>query len=224
MEKINLLIVDDHQLIREGILKMFDDVTDIHITGTAADGNEAYEKINCLEPDVVLIDISMPGLFGDQVVRMVKNERDDIKFLVMTVYDSDLYIYKSFNAGAEGFIAKDAGKEEILEAIYKIAAGGRFCSKYETGEKLDEFLDGFENRTFANQNYETLFLTTREKEVILKLQEGKDTALIADEMFISRKTVNTHQMNIYGKLGVKNLQELFALINRDEKIKRMLRE
>ena len=85
MDKIELFVVDDHQLIREGIMKIFTEVSDIEIVGTAADGEEALKKILDLEPDVVLIDISMPGLFGDQVIRMVKNDRDDIKFLVMTV-------------------------------------------------------------------------------------------------------------------------------------------
>ena len=224
MVSVKLFVADDHQLIRDGITKMFEDVTDIEIIGTAADGEEALKKILLLEPDIVLIDISMPGLFGDQVVRMVKNERDDIKFLVITVYDSDLYIYKSFNAGAEGFITKDAGKEEILEALRKIAAGGRYCRKFNTDEKLTAFLDSFLRANYIKQDYDNSLLTGREKEIVNKMREGKENAVIAGELFLSPKTVRVHVVNIFRKLNVKNDRELYALVISDEKLKKMLEE
>lgn len=224
MDKIELFVVDDHQLIREGIMKMFNEVSDIKIVGTAADGEEALKKILDLEPDVVLIDISMPGLFGDQVIRMVKNERDDIKFLVMTVYDSDLYIYKTFSAGGEGFIPKDAGKEEIISAVRKIAEGGRYFRKYNSDEKLAAFLDSFEARNHSRLDYDTTLLTLREKEIAKKIKEGKENSVIAAELFISIKTVQTHLANICRKLDVTNNRELYALIISDEKLKRLLGE
>jgi two-component system response regulator NreC len=217
-----LFFADDHQLIREGITKMFDDIPDIKIIGTASDGVEALNKILDLLPDIVLIDISMPGLFGDQVIRLVKKQSKEIKFLVITVYDNDLYIFKTFSAGAEGFISKDADKEELISAIRKIRDGEKYCKKFDTEEKLKDFLETFEGRNYNFQTEQNTILTSREIEIIKKIKEGKNNAQIAADLFISIKTVRHHESNIFRKLNIKHSRELLALIMNDEQLKKLL--
>lgn len=222
MDSIKLFVADDHQLIREGIIRMLNDVKGIKIVGTASDGKDAYNKIIQLKPDLVLIDISMPGLFGDEVIRFVRKENKKVKFIVITVFDSDLFIYKCFSAGCDGFISKSEGKDEMLNAISKIMAGERYCTKYNSDEALNRLLENFNNKSFQTRNYSDFGFTRRQKEIINMMISGKKNAEIACELTLSIKTVEAHKMNILQKFGLKSINELYTLIINDERIKKML--
>lgn len=219
--RISIVIADDHRIIREGIKGLLAECEDIAVIGEACDGPEAVTLIQELKPDVVLMDISMPTLLGYEVVKEVRKSNATTRFLMITVYNTDIYFVRSYKAGAQGLIHKDPTRAELLEAIHAVYQTNAlyYCNKSE--QEIQDIL----NRYTVEANFcdpETVQLTYREKEIMKRLMNGQSYQDIADELFITYKTVERHKKNILTKYNARNTFELIVLFMNNEKMQRDL--
>jgi len=206
MSKIKILIADDHPLVRDGIKSLFNNVHDIKMVGEAENGEEALKKVKKLLPDILLTDISMPKQSGIDIAAVIKKDFPDTKTIMLSMHEDNEYIKKSIESGAKGYLSKNADKEELLLAIRTVAKGGNYFS-HDVSSIMTEQL---------NDTSSQLHLTSREKEVLKLVIEGEKSKQIADELFVSVHTVETHRTNIMHKLNVKNTAELvkYAINNK----------
>ncbi len=205
MEKIKVLIADDHAIVREGIRMILSLQDDIEVVGEAADGKEAIEKGLSLAPDVILMDIAMPGLGGLEATVEVLKSRPQSKVLVLTQYDNTEYIYRFLKAGAVGYVLKKAVGSDLVAAIRAVSIGKAFIDPLVADKVIRGFLDKPE--TAADEVlYEKL--SDREKQVLKLVAEGHTMQQIADDLSLSIKTVMTHRTNIMEKLSIHNRTEL----------------
>ncbi|MFD2529699.1 response regulator transcription factor [Polaribacter marinaquae] len=209
---INVVLADDHVLVRNGIKALLEDETGITVIGEASDGKEAIRIISTNKPDILIVDIRMPEMNGIEVVAEISKNHKEIKTLVLSMHDSEEYVVKSIQAGADGYLLKGASKEEFLKALTKIAAGG----KYFTGDVSSIIMNNFVNGN-ASAAVETKMqkelpfkLTKREKQILSLVLELKNNKDIAEELKISKRTAEVHRFNLMKKLEVKNLMELTA--------------
>ncbi|WP_299628037.1 response regulator transcription factor [uncultured Tenacibaculum sp.] len=215
MEKINVVLVDDHVLVRDGIRALLEDQEDIQVINEASNGKDALTIVKNIDHKVVLIvDIRMPEMTGIELVTLIKQQysEKEIKTLVLSMHDSEEYVVQSIQAGADGYLLKGSSKEEFLKALHKIASG----DKYFTGDVSDIIMNNFVNgktpnkiqSTAVNQTENPFKLTKRETQIlhlVLQLKNNKD---IAEELKISKRTVEVHRFNLMKKLNVKNIMEL----------------
>lgn len=211
MSIINVVLADDHVLVRDGIKALLEDQTGIVVIDEASNGIEALEVIKVNKPDVLIVDIRMPEMNGIEVVRAVSASYKDVRTLVLSMHDSEEYVVQAIQAGADGYLLKGASKEEFLKALNKVAAGG----KYFTGDVSAIIMNNFVNgNTSIDASAKTkqaelpFKLTKREKQIldlVLQLKNNKD---IAEELNISKRTAEVHRFNLMKKLEVKNLMEL----------------
>ncbi|MFN2364006.1 MAG: response regulator [Halarsenatibacteraceae bacterium] len=195
MEKTKVLVADDHELVREGICKLLDLFDNIEIVGEAGDGLEAVSKVREHFPDLVLLDLNMPRMNGINAIRKIKEISPEVKVIILTIHDDEEYIYKVTSAGAEGFIQKDITSEELQDAINRVLAGETVFPRT-VSQDLDS--EG-EQPT----DYDEL-LSNREHEVLGLLARGMSNREIAEELYISEKTVKNHVSNILRKLDVND--------------------
>ncbi len=205
MAKITVLIADDHAIVREGIRMILALHDDIEVVGEAADGREAIDKIGKLLPDVVLMDIAMPGLGGLEATLEVTKTRPETKVLVLTQYDDTEYIYRFLKAGAAGYLLKKAVGPELVSAIRTVSEGKAFLDP----AVVDRVVKGFlEQPDVAEDEISYDSLSGREKQVLKLIAEGYTSRQIADVLSLSIKTVMTHRTNVMEKLGIHNRAEL----------------
>ncbi|MGY0018792.1 response regulator [Streptomyces sp. cg35] len=193
---ITLLIVDDHPVVRDGLRGMFDSAAGFQVLGEAANGVEAVARVAELDPDVVLMDLRMPGGGGVDAIRELTRRRARAHVLVLTTYDTDSDTLPAIEAGATGYLLKDAPREELFTAV-RGAAEGRSVLSPAVASRLVTAV-----RTPTAPADETL--SSREREVLLLVSRGTSNKEIARELFISEATVKTHLTHIYAKLGVKD--------------------
>lgn len=211
MDKINVVLADDHVLVRDGIRALLEDQTNIVVMDEASDGKEALEVVAKNLPNVLIVDIRMPELNGIEVVREIHKSYRNIKTLVLSMHDSEEYVVQAIQAGADGYLLKGASKEEFLKALHNIASGGKYFTGDVSSIIMNNFVNGNVNMPSASTetSKENLFkLTKREKQIldlVLQLKNNKD---IADELQISKRTAEVHRFNLMKKLDVKNLMEL----------------
>ncbi|MGY8911431.1 MAG: response regulator [Flavobacteriales bacterium] len=208
---INVVLADDHVLVRDGIKALLEDQTGITVIDEASNGKEALEVISKNKPDVLIVDIRMPEMNGIEVVAEINKNNLDVKTLVLSMHDSEEYVLKSIQAGADGYLLKGASKEEFLKAVNKVAVGG----KYFTGDVSSIIMNNFVNgniSTVATAKKEPIELpfklTKREKQILSLVLELKNNKDIADELQISKRTAEVHRFNLMKKLEAKNLMEL----------------
>ena len=201
---INVLLVDDHDLVRAGIRKILDDVSGIKVVGEANSGEEAVKVARKLRPHVVLMDVKMPGIGGFEATRKLVRIDPDMKVLVLTICDNELYPARLLQAGAAGYITKGASMEEMVRAIKAIHAGQRYISS--------EIANRLAFRHVADKE-ESLFdlLSERELQVMMMITRGTNVQIIAESLHLSAKTVNSYRYRIFKKLKVKNDVELTLL-------------
>jgi len=211
---IKVLIADDHALLREGLRKILEMEPDIEVVGEAADGREAAEKASRLLPDVVLMDINMPGGGGLEATKMIRNRHPHINVVVLTIHDDDEYIVEMLNAGAAGYILKDVEPAKVIDAIHRVHEGESFIPSDLMTKVFREFkkLAAHSNKATAaaldqppqetDPNAERL--TSRELEVLQAIVNGKTNREIANLLFISEKTVKNHVTNILKKLDLSD--------------------
>ena len=206
MDKIRILITDDHRLVREGIEAMIAGVQDLEVVALAESGEDAINKAREHSPDIVLMDILMPGMNGVEAARWIRETHAQIRIIVLTMEISKDYVTAAIKSGVDGYLPKNIGKEILVEAIRTVHKGGRYFNDaikklifedFYTVEKLKN-----PKRVVANQ------LTKRENEVLALVASGKSNREIADVLFISAKTVETHKTHILMKLGLNNNSEL----------------
>jgi two-component system response regulator NreC len=205
MAKIRVFLTDDHTLFRQGIRTLLGSETDIEVIGESANANDAVEKAAEVRPDVVLLDISMPGMSSFQAIRELHKVRPDIKVLLLTMYDDEDYLAEGMEAGANGYILKDSPAEHLLLAIREVHRGGSYMSP----KMLAHLVDDFRSRARAEHpvpRFDTL--TGREKEVLKLLAEGNSVKEIANDLDLSLKTVETHKFNLMRKLDIHNKAQL----------------
>jgi len=205
--KITILIVDDHQIVRDGLRLIISSVPEYEVIGESSDGMAAIAAVNSLKPDIVLMDISMPKMTGIEATRQIKALHPQTRVLMLTIHKSEDQILESFNAGADGYVLKHATREELLLAIKSVHKGESFISPMVSHKVIDGFLD--RNLSIKqSSSWETL--TPRERQILKLVAEGHTNKKIADSLFISVKTVETHRSNIMSKLAIHNVQELTA--------------
>ena len=213
---IKVLLVDDHQIFRDGILSLFTDIRDIRIVGVASSAKEALEKIKLLNPDLLLLDISMPEMSGLDLMEQIKLIKKDLKILVLSMYTREEYIAHAVRAGAKGYLAKqDTTKEELTKAIREIMNNKEYFSESISSIMKSYFLETARNPE-NNRQKEIYKITTREREVLKLVVEGLSNQEIADKLYVNIRTVETHKTNILQKLQLKNSVDLvkFAIKNK----------
>jgi len=205
MQKIRVLVVDDHTIVRDGICALLSLAGDLDIVGEATNGSEALEKVGELLPDVVLMDISMPVMGGLEATRRICKDFPKTKVLVLTQYDDKEYFFPVIESGASGFISKAAASSELAAGIRSVNRGDSYLSPSVTKLLVEDYQTTARQRS-SQDPYEQL--TRREREVFKLLAEGHSTQEIAEILVITPKTVDGHKTNLMAKLGVHNRIDL----------------
>jgi DNA-binding NarL/FixJ family response regulator len=201
---IRILLVDDHQLMRKGLRSMLAEVADIEVIGEAADGRAALQMVGDTAPDLVVMDISMPDLNGIDATRQILEKAPRTRVLTLSMHSDKQLVGLVLEAGASGFVLKDAEPGQLVEAI-RTVAGGRV---YLSPTVADLVLDKYVRHRPGDRPGSVSKLTPREREVLQLISEGVHTKTIASKLHVSPKTVETHRRNIMKKLGVDNVAEL----------------
>lgn len=202
MKKIRILIADDHSVVREGLRTLLGKVEEFDVIAEAADGEEAVRLIGEKKPDVAILDISMPVVNGIEATRQVRRASPGTKVLIFTIHENEEYVYQMVAAGANGYVLKDAGKNDLIAAVRAIQVGGRFFSPGVSRLIIDEFVR--RSREPSPAGADRTGLTGRESEILQYIASGLTNAEIARKLFLSVRTVNTHRTNLMHKLDVHN--------------------
>jgi two-component system response regulator DegU len=210
MENINILLVDDHTIVRDGIKATLKDQTNFIIVGEAVNGLDAIESVKQLNPDVVIMDITMPEMNGIDAAMTISKKYPDSKVLILSMHDNETYILKSVEAGAYGYLLKDVDKAEFIKAINAVYNGEKYFNTAISSVLVTGYLNkvkqnDVQQSSGGNDDYE---LTKREKGILKMITVGKNNREIADGLGISIRTIETHRANIMKKLKVKNAVEL----------------
>lgn len=211
MDKINVVLADDHILVRDGIRALLEDQTGIEVIDEASNGKEALEVITKNKPHVLIVDIRMPEMTGIEVVGEINKSGSDVKTLVLSMHDSEEYVVKAIQAGADGYLLKGASKEEFIKALNKVASGGKYFTGDISAIIMNNFVNGNTNvavEAKAVPKENPFSLTKREKQILSLVLELKNNKDIADELQISKRTAEVHRFNLMKKLEVSNLKEL----------------
>ncbi|MFZ5854818.1 MAG: response regulator [Chloroflexota bacterium] len=206
MKKIRVLVVDDHTLVRAGIVGLLESQPDIEVIGQAGSGREGVEAAVDSGPDVVLMDIAMPGISGLEATREIKARRPEVEVLILTIHDREDYLFQALRAGASGYVLKGADVQDLLSAVRSASRGEAYLFPSVTKKLVLEYL----RRARSGEDRETYDgLTDREREILVLISEGKTTPEIAAALFLSPHTVQSHRDHIMAKL---NLHSKAALI------------
>jgi len=201
---IKVMIVDDHNLVREGLKAVFSQGDEIEVIGEAGSGEEAIEMVNKVKPDVILMDISMPGINGIQATKLIRDKNPDAKIVILTMLDQEGYVYEAIKAGATGYMLKSTSSDELVKAIQTVNEGKALLHPDATAQLLKEFV------TLAENKAKDYGLSNREMEVLQLLSEGKTNKEVAKALWISEQTVKTHVAHIFDKLGTSDRTETVA--------------
>jgi DNA-binding NarL/FixJ family response regulator len=201
--KTKVLIADDHEVVRDGLKNILMTSGTMMIIGEANDGNEAITMYDKLRPDVVIMDISMPKMNGIEATKKIKDRFPDAKILILTMHDNQEYLNQVIRSGAQGFVLKNTDKEELLSAVKTVADGEKFFSKDISKMMIENYIRTAQNNEKPSSDRE-IPLTKREIEILKKIAEGNSNQEIANQLFISYNTVDTHRKNIMHKLSIKN--------------------
>jgi two-component system response regulator DegU len=210
---IKILIVDDHALLREGLIKILSLEEELEIIGEASKGEEAIDLARKLRPDIILMDINMPGINGIEATKVIKKELPQIGIIALTIHDDEEYIFELVRAGVSGYVLKDISPERLISAIKDVAQGKSVIHPNITAKLLGEFNRLSERKSRPN-SFEDL--TMREIEVLELIAKGMANKDIAHTLFISEKTVKNHVTNIFRKLNVDDRTQaaLYAVKNK----------
>lgn len=201
---IKVLLVDDHELFRTGIEALLNDVEDISVIGVAKSGEEAVDKVIDLAPDVVLMDVNMPGIGGVEACRRILDHDDRVKIIVVSVHNDGPIPHQLLKLGVLSFISKGSPVDEMVFAIRKVMDGNRYLCSEVANNLAFQGLPGSNESPFS-------LLSQREAEVVTLILQGKTIKDMSEMLLLSDKTVNTYRYRLYGKLHVKNDVELIRL-------------
>ena len=198
---IRILVADDHAVVRQGVIQILADVNDMAVKGEAQNGPETLKKVTENEYDVVLLDISMPGRSGLEVLEDIKARRPKLAVLILSMHPEEQYAVRALRAGASGYLTKASAPQELIGAIRKVAGGG----KYVTSSLAEKLADEMEIDTEKLPHER---LSNREHQVMLMLASGKSVSDIADDLCLSVKTISTYRTRVMSKMGMKKNAEL----------------
>jgi len=201
---INVLLVDDHELVRTGIEALLNDVEDIAVIGVAKSGEEAVDAVIELSPDVVLMDVNMPGIGGVEACRRILHENAEVKIIALSVHNDGPIPHQLLKIGVLSFISKGSPVDEMVHAIRKVMEGKRYLCSEVANNLAFQGLPGSNESPFS-------ILSPREAEVVTLILQGKTIKEMSEMLVLSDKTVNTYRYRLYGKLHVKNDVELIRL-------------
>jgi DNA-binding NarL/FixJ family response regulator len=205
---VRVLLADDERLVRAGFRMILNAEPDIEIVGEAADGHEAVAEARRLRPDVVLMDIRMPGLNGIDATARLLEDQGAPRVVVVTTFDSDEYVFAALRAGASGFILKDAPEDQLIAAIHTVADGGALLAPSVTRRLLDHYA---RHSLTTSANDVLAQLTARETEVFRLVASGHSNAEIAAELWMSEHTVKTHVAHLLAKLALRDRVQAVVL-------------
>lgn len=214
MRQIKVFLADDHKILRDSLSMFLTHEADMIVIGEASNGQEAFSRILQLVPDVAVIDISMPQLNGIDLCIKLKQEKPEIKLVILSMHKTESYIAKALNAGVNAYVLKDNALEELLSAIRSVDEGRMFLSP----DLVEMVVSGYLNEKPTGTNSEADSISVREREVVQLLAEGLNNKEVADRLNLSVKTVETHRANIMKKLGLKNIADLVLYAVRNQLI------
>ncbi len=199
---IRVLLADDHNIVREGLRRIIEESEGIRVVAEAADGHEALGLIASSAPDVAVIDISMPGLDGLEVIGRIRAEHPGLPVLVLTMHEEEQYVVRAITAGAMGYVTKRSASEELVQAIRKVHSGGRYLTESAAESLAVRLARGRENMGPLDS------LSNREIQVLRRLARGQTNREIAEAYFLSTKTVDTYRSRLLRKLHLRNNADL----------------
>lgn len=202
MDEISVLIVDDQALVRQGLKAMLEPVSGVRVIGEAPNGSEAVRQARRTSPDVVFMDVHMPGMDGLEATRRICEQAStDTKVIILTLYDQDEHVFDALRAGASGFLLKDSPPEKIIEAVCDVASGGALLSSSITRRLIREFV---RRPAPAGAAPELAQLSGRERDVFELLVQGYSNQDMANALFLGESTVKSHIQHLYQKLGMRD--------------------
>lgn len=203
--KIHILLADDHTILRAGLKMMLNAQPDMEVVGEASEGRQAITESLRLQPDIVLMDITMPDMNGIEATRQIKKVQPGVKVLVLTMHENDEYVFQALRAGASGYMLKEAADTELITALHVIQSGQFYLSpsaqSVMVGDYLQRMRAGEEKDSYSS-------LTEREREILKLVAEGYTNNQIAEQLVISPKTVDTHRTHVMDKLNLHSRAEL----------------
>lgn len=199
-----IVVVDDHAIMRDGLTAMLGNEDGLEVVATAADGKAAIEVVDRHEPDLVLIDLSMPRTDGARAISVIKRRHPDVRVVVLTFHKEDAHIHSALQAGADGYVLKDDGRSELLTAVHHVAAGRSYLSPAICDRVMSGYVRAGEPQS-TGQTASWEVLTSREREVLKLVAEGYTTRQIGQYLSLSEKTIEKHRANMMRKLGLKNV-------------------
>jgi DNA-binding NarL/FixJ family response regulator len=207
---IKVLLADDHSIVRAGLRRIVEESGDIEVVSEAADGWEAIQQVHQNRPDVAIIDISMPGLDGLEVISQLHHHYPKLPIIILTMHEEEQYVVRAIGAGAMGYLTKRSAPEQLVKAIRKVMAGGRYLSDSAAESLAMRMASGPRNRSPVDS------LSNREIQVLRHLALGQTVREIAEAYNLSTKTVDTYRLRLLKKLNLRNNAELsrFAIQNR----------
>ncbi len=207
-KKINIFLVDDHQIVRDGIKSLLLNSLEISIAGEAMNGKELMEKIEHSKPDVILMDISLPDISGIELTKQITQQFPDIKVVILSMYTQEDFITNAIAAGAKGYLPKNTTRQELLNAIIAVHNGKEYYNDAVSKIILENYISTVRKSKESITEKDAETLSSREKQILKLYIEGMSNQQIADKLFISIRTVESHKNHIMQKLGVKSTVEL----------------
>ena len=204
MDKVRVLLADDHAVVRAGLRALFDAQPDLEVVGEASDGESACRMTKELLPNVVVMDVSMPGLAGDQAAEQIKRDCPNVKVLALTIFEDKNHLRKLLKAGASGYVLKLATSDELIRAVRVVAAGGVYLDAVVAGKVVGDIVNEGPTKDRADDAH----LTERELHVMQRVARGFSNKEIAAQLDISVKTVETHKLRSMEKLGLRGRAEV----------------
>jgi len=203
---ITILLADDHPVVRQGLRALLDGQADFEVIGETADGLEGLHLVEQLKPDILVADVSMPGLNGLDLTKQVTHISSHTRVIILSMHSTEAFVLEALKNGAAGYVLKDSTPTDLIQAVHEVAAGKRFLSPKVAQSAIDLYVETSRQRTVGGHAN----LTDRERQVFQLVVEGHNNAQIATRLFISPRTVEIHRRTMMQKLGVKNQMDLLA--------------
>jgi len=222
MERVKVVLADDHLVVRKGIKNLLEEEKGFEVIGESSNGQEAVEAVEQLKPDLLIIDIRMPVMNGLEATQQLSGKLSTTKILVLSMHDDEDYILQSIEAGASGYLLKDTSKEEFIKAIKAIHQGGKYFSGDVSNALVNRYLNMKDRKASPLPKAKNYDITKREKQILGMIAEGIGNREIAEQLGKSIRTIETHRFNIMKKLKVNNVVELLRKLEEEPGLKQLV--